>query len=263
MKTNNTLQNSLGLQHQAHKVYYAALVLKAALTNSAAVLVREAVPAVAARAGRPDQLARPARAATAAVSAANNTVGYVFGQLYLNSPAYPIGTAIPAIPAKPASQFLPGITEIVAVPAITAVSSPEVQAIKGWEDAIQIIKTQELITIIAELPVINGVGIVGFDYTKIGEITPVTLQANAWLNAPASSVPIVWDEDKSVKTLEEYFYKYLQLSDHTTTDIIRIHDGVSISCKRFEISLYPLPTFNPLSTAPQLGLVEYSSTLGD
>ena len=45
MKTNNKLQDSLGFSHQAHKVYYAALVLKAALTPSAAVLVRQAVPA--------------------------------------------------------------------------------------------------------------------------------------------------------------------------------------------------------------------------
>ena len=262
MKTNNALQTSLGLDHQAHQVYYAALVLKAALTNSPAVVVRKAVPAVAAKAAVIAQTAKPARAATPAVTAANNTIGYGFGELYLNSPAYPIGTAIPAITAKPASLAVAAVPAVVAVPAVTAISSPAVVAIAGWQDAIQINKSATLIEIIAELPYSAGVGIVGSDLLSIGEITPSKLQANAWIDQPASSTPKPYLEDLAIPTLEQYLYKYAQQCDCTITDIIRDVNAVSTPCKRLVINLYPLPTYDPLSSLAQLNLISYANVPG-
>lgn len=262
MKTNNTLQTALGLRHQAHQVYYAALVLKSALTSSPAVLVRKAVPAVAAKAAVVSQTAKPARAATPAITAANNTIGYGFGELYLNSPAYPIGTPIPAISPKPASLAVAAVPAVLAVPAISAVSSPLVEAIKGWEDAIQINKSANLIEIIAELPYSRGVGIVGSNLLSIGEITPAKLQANAWIDAPASSTPYPRPLDASIPTLEQYLYKYAQECDSTITNIIKLVNGVSTPCKRLVINLYPLPTFDPLSELAQLSLVEYTQAVG-
>jgi hypothetical protein len=262
MKTNNTLQTALGLQHQAQQVYYAALVLKSALTNSPAVLVRKAVPAVAAKAAVVAQTAKSARAATPAVTAANNTIGYGFGELYLNSPAYPVGTAIPAISAKPASLAVAAVPAVVAVPAVTAVSSPAVEAITGWENAIQINKSANLIEIIAELPYSAGVGIVGSNLLSIGEITPSKLQANAWIDSPASLTPKPYPLDLAIPTLEQYLYKYAQECDCTITDIIRLVNGVSTPCKRLVINLYPLSTFDLLSELAQLALVEYTQSVG-
>jgi hypothetical protein len=262
MKTNNPLQNSLGFLHQAHKVYYAALVLKAALTPSPAVLVRQAVPAVAARAAVLAQTAKLARASSVAVAASANTVGYAFGELYLNSPAYPIGTAIPAISAKPASAAVTAVLAVVGIPAVAAVSSPEVKAMPGWEDAIKITKSATVINIIAEFPHNTGVGIVGSNLLSIGEITPSTLQANAWIDAPASPGSHPYPLDANIPTLEQYLYKYAQQCNHTITNIIRDVNGVSIPCKRLEINLYPLPTFNPLSASAQLGLVQYAPVAG-
>lgn len=262
MKTNNTLQNSLGFSHQAQKVYYAALVLKSALTSSPAVVVRKAVPAVAAKPAVIAQTAKPARPASLAVTALNNTTGYTFGQLYLNSPAYPVGSGIPAIPAKPASIAVAAAPAVVAVPAVTPISSPPVEAIKGYEDAIVITKSTSLINIVVELPYSAGVGIVGSNLLSIGEITPSKLQANAWIDAPAYINPTPYPLDGLIPTLEQYLYQYAQECDHTITDIIRLVNGISTPCKRLEINLYGLPTWDYLSPLAQFSLIQYTPYVG-
>jgi hypothetical protein len=262
MKTNVLLQNKIGFQNDAQRVLYAATVLKSALTNSVAVLVRPAVPAVAAKAAVIAQTAKTARAATPAVAASANTTGYGFGELYLNSPAYPIGTAIPAIPAKPASAAVVGVPAVPAVPAVTAVFSPAVVAIKGWEDAISIAKISSTITISAELPVVRGVGIIGSTGTFIGEITPTALQAAAWLEDIVYALGQVDNSDALVTTLEQYLYKYALNCEHAVTDVLRNVAGVSTPCKRIVVTLYPSNTFDPIAVDTQLSKVSVAANPG-
>jgi hypothetical protein len=252
MKTNVLLQNKIGFQNPAQKVWYAAHVLKAALTNSPAVLVRNAVPAVAAKPAVLAQTAKPARAATAAVLAAANTTGYAFGELYLNSPAYPAGTAIPAIPAKPASAAVVGVPAVVAIPATTALMSPAVVALKGWEDAIVISKSATELTVVAELPVIQGTGIVGSVGSFIAEITPSTLQASDWLDEIVYALGQADNSDRTIPTLEQYLYKYALDCNHEVVDTIRNVNGIQVPCKQITATLYPTGSFDINSLQTQL-----------
>jgi hypothetical protein len=249
--------NPIGFTKPAQKALYAASVLRAGLSNSPQVIL---VPKVAAVVGRPQviaQTAKPARAASDPVPAAANTTGYTFGQIYLNSPAYPAGTAIPAIPAKPPSAEVVGISAIVAAPEIPAVIAPAVIALKGWENAIQITKTAELITIESYLPFANSPGILGGNTSTVDGILEITppIQPAKWLDAPASAVPTV--DTVEVDTLEKYLYKQalaLRAIDNvsnTIVDEIKSVNGISVSVKHITLKL-PAAAYDPTGASLQL-----------
>ena len=208
MKSNVALQASLNLSHASQKVWYAANVLKAACTSSPAVLVRTAVPAVAARPAIIAQTAKPARPASLAVPAASNTTGFGFGELYLNSPAYPAGTAIPAIPPKPVSNAVVGVAAVLPVPAITAVSSPAVVALPDQQNTVMIDQTVTgVIGITVKFPRNTGVGIVGSQAKRVKEFTPSTLQAPTWIDSKGNNSPIyALGGDLVTETLEDYLH---------------------------------------------------------
>lgn len=267
MKTNLPLQASIQFTNPSQRVWYAAHVLRSACTNSPAVLVRAGVPAVPAvpfRAARAAQTAKSARPATPAVTAAANTIGYAFGELYLNSPAYPIGTSIPAIsPKPPSAQVLtaPEVLAVAATPAIPALTVPAVIAIEGYDDAITIVRNSNGLSVVAELPVAANVGIIGSALLSIGEITPATLQATAWLddlatplgscgNPPQDSVG-----DLATDTLEQFFYKNALFCNPVITDIVRDVAGKKIRCKRVEVTLSKESSFDLLSDSIQLDKV--------
>jgi hypothetical protein len=219
------------------------------------VLIRPAVAAVKAVPAVIAQTAKPLRAATALVTAANNTTGYGFGELYLNSPAYPIGTAIPAIGQKPASNAVIGKDAVIGTSASVEVKSPAVVALKGWEDAITIVKSETEIIVTAELPVANGVGLVGSTKTVIGEMTPAALQANAWVSNIVYALGTATPVAEQVATLEQYLYNHALECTHVVTNTMRnIHD-FAVPCKKLVITLYPSPSYNPDSVDIQLDQV--------
>ncbi|WP_373545030.1 hypothetical protein [Chamaesiphon sp.] len=256
MKSNLTLQQSIRFTNPAQKLWYAAHVLLAASTNSPAIKVRDAVPAVVAKPAVVAQTAKPARAASAPVLASANTVGYAFGALYLNSPAYPIGTAIPAISAKPASAAVAAVPAIVAVPAVAAITVPAVVAVKGYEDAITITQSATELTVVVELPTAQNVGLAGSNKLVIGEITPSNLQATAWLDTLATPIGTsgysYFGVDLATDTLEQFLYKNALLCTHTIADVVRNVNGSMISCKRIAVTMAPMAGFDPLSDSLQL-----------
>jgi hypothetical protein len=242
MKTPSlALLNSIGFTNPAQKVLYAAAVLKAALVSSPAVTISAAVPVVAAKAEVIAQTAKSARSASLAVSGVANTTGYGFGELYLNSPAYPIGTPIPAIPAKPASVAVVGVPAVVGVAAVPAVVSSSVTAIKGWEEAVTISRDRSGgIGIFVYLPYTSSAGLIGAT-PIILEMTPPTLQPLSWLDTKASETLETLTTEPP--TLEQYFYKYAKLllgMDPTNTSIfknMRLINGVTTPVKEVKLIL--------------------------
>jgi hypothetical protein len=279
MKSNIALQNSLIFANVGQKVWYAAHVLKSALTSSPAVPVRTASPAVVGKRAIP---AYAGFVAAPAVTALSNTTGYAAGERFPGrpavaaqaasggyaavaaipalaaSPAYAIGVAVPAYPAVAARAAQ---AEVLPVAAVTAVTSPAVTAIKGYEDAIEITKTLTELTVTAELPVYSGVGVVGSSLLKIGEITPSALQANAWVDTKAfeGSLCNSPDADLATDTLEQMLYRNALLCTNTITDIIRDVNGVNIPCKRLVITLYPDTGFDINSASAQLDKVKVAA----
>jgi hypothetical protein len=190
------------------------------------------------------QTAKPARAATPIVPAAQNTTGYTFGQLYLNSPAYPAGTQIPAIPAKPASAEVIGVPAVVGVAKVPAVISPKIDALKGWEDAIQINKTASNIEVIAYLPYASSPLLIGASTSGIGSINEMTMPAltpGAWLDEKSSTTPGTATAEPT--TVERYLYKQaLELvaapgSTSTIENANKLVNGVVVACKKLTLQL--------------------------
>jgi hypothetical protein len=233
MKTNYPLQASIRFENPGQKVWYAAHVLKAALTNSPSVVVKDLVPAVKGSPAVIAQTAKPARPQSLAVPASANITGYGFGEIYLNSPAYPIGTAIPAIPAKPASLAVVGKNAVVASPGSPAI----------------------YLQVIFQLPVLTGVGIVGSVKTVIGEISPSKLQANGWFSEISYNLDGSNPETILLPTLEQYLYKHALDYDHTVADTTRVVNGIDIPCKTVTVNLYPSTTFQPDSIDIQLSKI--------
>jgi hypothetical protein len=236
--------NSIGLREAADRALYAAHLLKTGSVSSPAVTITPAVPAIAAKPAIIAQTAKPARAATAAVTAAQNTTGYGFGELYLNSPAYPIGTPIPAIPAKPASAEVIGVAAVVAVPGVAAVVSPKIDALKGWEDAITINKTASNIEVIAYLPYASSPLLIGASTSGIGSINEMTAPAltpGAWLGEKSSTTPDTATSEPL--TVERYLYKQaLELvaapgSSSTIENANKLVNGVVVPCKKLTLQL--------------------------
>jgi hypothetical protein len=168
---------------------WCAHILKAATVNCPkAVPVAPAQPAVAAQPAILAQTAKPARAASAAVTGAANTTGYAFGELYLNSPAYPAGTPIPAIPAKPASNAVLPRAAVIGKPAKPAVVAPVIIPLPGMLDAITIERGADYMRVLAYLPVAANVLMVGSttDSSPVLEITPPNLQPTDWVGLKAT-----------------------------------------------------------------------------
>jgi hypothetical protein len=94
------------------------------------------------------------------------------------------------------------------------------------------------VSVVAELPVNQGAGLVGSDIETIGEITPTALQANAWIDDVESATPASLTADAGYTTLEAYFYAHAVASDNVNvTDILRDVNGANIACKRIELTL--------------------------
>jgi|GEM_PF-4454014 len=258
MKSNSALQTSIRFSNEAQKVWYAANVLKSALTNSPSVVVRPAVAAVIGKPAVLAQTAKPARPASAAIPGTANTTGFAFGALYLNSPNYLPSNPIPAIPAKPASAAVAYADAIPASPARQAIIAPAIVALKGWEDAISIVKSVNAVVVTFDLPVATNVGIVGSSLTVVGEITPSALQATAWIDDDGSDPNACGQvvlPDVATDTLEQFLYRNALLCNHTITSVTRIINGFALDCKRVVVSLAIDNNFDPLSGSLQLNKV--------
>jgi hypothetical protein len=238
------LLSSIGCQNASQKALLAAHILKAGTVSSPAVEIILAVTAVAAKPAVIAQTAKPARAATALVTAAANTTGFGFGELYLNSPAYPIGTAIPAITAKPASAAVVGVPAVAAVLAVPAVVAPAIAAIPGWSDAIDIVKSGNGVKITAYLPYKSSPALVGAGTSAvnaINEITPAALQPALWLDAKATNTPEVISSEPA--TLEQYLYKQAlaivaaPASTSTIENVSKVINNVVVACKKLTLNL--------------------------
>jgi hypothetical protein len=233
------LLNSIGFTTSAQKLVYAASLLKAATISSPAVTISPAIPAIVAKPEVIAQTAKPAREATLAVEGGQNR-GYGFGELYLNSPAYPGGTPIPAISAKPASAAVVGVPAVVGVLATPAVVAPAVTALKGWEDAISIDLQGNKLVVVAEIPVISSNYLIGASAT-VNEITPTALAVDAWVDTKASTTPETITSEPA--TLEQYFYKYANfyLSERPFVGSIvkssKVVNGVVVATKKITLGL--------------------------
>jgi hypothetical protein len=239
-----TLLNSIGLQNAAQKAALAAHMLKAGTVSSPAVEIIAATAGVIAKPAILAQTAKPARAATAAVLATANTTGFSFGELYLNSPAYPANTAIPAIPAKPASAAIVGVPAVAAVAAIPAIVAPAISAIPGWSDAIEFVKSATGMKIVAYLPYKSAPALIGAGTSSVGainEITPGALQPMLWLDEKASLVPETVVSEPL--TLEQYFYKQALAiiaapeSTSTIENVSKVVAGNVVACKKITLNL--------------------------
>lgn len=268
MKSNLTLHNRIGFQNPAQLVWYAAHVLLAAITSSPAISIRSGSSAVTGKRAIPGY---EGFAGFAAKTAVQNTTGYTAGEVFPGrpevpaqaaangyaavvriaalapSPAYGIGVAIPRFVAVAAR---PEQLESLPVAAISKVDSPKVDAIKGWETAIEITQSAEFLTVVAELPVYGGVGIVGSSKLVVGEITPSTLQAPDFIQPGVSdfgqSDSIALEINGS--TLESIFYHNALLCQHTIVDTIR--NG--INCKTITVTIFTGNDFNSSSDDLQL-----------
>lgn len=276
MKQNIPLQTSLTFSNYGHRAYYKALMLLAGLTNSPAIDINPAIAAVVGKRAIPGF---DGVAATPAVTAAANTTGYAIGARSAGrpavagvpasdgyaaviaipaiapSPAYAIGVPVPLFPVIPAR---PAQALVVPVTAVAKISTPAVVAIKGFADAVKIIKTATSIDLEVVLPVYQSSKLAGSTKLMLGEITSSALQATAWLDTPASlafpcgSVP---NPDLAIDSMETAFYKDAVKLGATITDVIKDVAGVLTACKKIELTLEVERTFNPLSNLFQLDKV--------
>jgi hypothetical protein len=239
------LLNSIGLSNEQQKALLAAHMLKAATVSSPAVTITPAVPPKAKVPAVIAQTAKPVRAATQPVAASANTTGFGFGELYLNSPAYPAGIGIPAIGAKPASNAVVGVPEIPAIVGVPAVIAPEIKAIPGWFDAISIAKSANGVQVVAYLPFKSAPALIGASTSgidAINEITPASLQPLVWLDQKASLTPETIFSEPA--TLEGYLYKQalaiIGQPDSTSTieNTTKLIGANLVSCKKLTLNLF-------------------------
>jgi hypothetical protein len=236
--------NAIGLRAPADRALLAAHWLKIATVSSPSVVITPEIPAVAARPEVKAQTAKPLRPQTPIVPAAQNTTGYAFGELYLNSPAYPAGVQIPAIPQKPASAEVIGVSAILGYAKVPAVASPKIDAFKGWEDAIQINKSASNIEIVAYLPYASSPLLIGASTSGINAINEMTMPSlipGKWIGAKSSNTPAA--ETSLPPTVEQYFYKQAQAlvasSGGTSTieNSTKLINGLTASCKKIVLNI--------------------------
>jgi hypothetical protein len=236
--------NAIGLREASDRALLAAHWLKTATVSSPAVTITPAVPAIVARPEVIAQTAKPARAASAAVAANASNPAHPFGTLFLNSPAFAAGAALPAFPAKPASAEVIGVAAVVGIPLVPAVISPKIDAVKGWDDAIQINKTASNIQIIAYLPYASSPLLLGSGTSSIGAINEMTMPAltpSKWLGTKSSTTP--GSETVVQPTVERYFYKQAQdlVAEGggiaTIENSTKLVNGVVTPCKKITLNL--------------------------
>jgi hypothetical protein len=253
------LLNSIGFTNIAQKILYAATLLKAATVSSPAVAISPAIPTVVAKPEVIAQTAKPARPASSPVEAVRNTTGYGFGELYLNSPAYPIGTAIPAIPAKPASAAVVGVPAVVGTSAIAAVNAPAITKVAGWENSVSIAVNTSNIHVGVYLPYASSPSLIGAQVDSILEFTQTALQPLLWLDAPASSIPETITTEPA--TLEAYIWKYFIEANAIKSGSYQVEDstysvnGVITATKKLGITV---PTSGYIAGTKRLQLSKVS-----
>lgn len=281
MKQNIVLQQSLNFANYAQRALYKAFVLQSALVSSNPVEIRKAVKSVL---GKRQIPAYVGFAGTAALTASQNTTGFAAGERFPGrpavpaqpasngyaavatipalppSPAYAAGVAVPAYPAVPSRTEQ---VEVLPIPEVKSLIIPKIDAVKGYENAITISKSESTIMLSVELPVVKSTGIVGSDLIVVGEITPTTLQALEWLDARAQEFPsgcgATVDADFPEESLERSLYRDILLCDHTVVDSVRIINGIPVSCKKVEAVLYVTPDYDPSGKSLQLDKVLISN----
>lgn len=263
MKTSSPVLSSIGFLNHAQRCVYAAFLLKAGSVSSPTVTISPAIPAIAAKAAVIAQTAKPARPASAVVTAAANTVGYGFGELYLNSPAYPAGTVIPAIPAKPASPEIFAAPAVVAVPAKAAVVAPPIVIPGHFGNAISIEKNADYIHITAYFPLASSPLLMGSAKESFIEITPPALTIPAFVGTKVSTeVDIYSNAGYTPATLEEYFrywaFLTINFSFNAGAITTEMHDfnGVVMRCKKVSLKV-KATNYNISDDEFQLGKIDY------
>jgi hypothetical protein len=145
------------------------------------------------------------------------------------------------------------------VPAVAAVVSPKIDALKGWEDAIAINKTASNIEIIAYLPYASSPLLIGAGTSSIGSINEMTqpaLTVNAWLDEKSSNTPGTATVEPA--TVEQYFYKQALAvvaksgSTSTISNSSKLVNGVVVPCKKITLNL-GATAYDPTSEMLQLG----------
>lgn len=262
MKSNLLLVNALGFQNDAQKAWFAANLLQSCLVSSPGVQISPLVPAIAPKAEIIAQTAKPAILTTIpAVPAAQNTTGKTFGELYLNSPAYPAGTVIPAISPKPASLAVVGVPAVVGVAAIPAVSVPAVAALPGYESMVVLEKTATSCKVTAYLPYNDSPRLIGKSAKgvgNVGEITPSAIVADKWYDTRASNFPTALPTIQP--TVERMLYEAaLSLvaaypESNTIETVIKPIPGKILLCHKIVLNL-PASNYDINSESIQLSLV--------
>jgi hypothetical protein len=241
MKTNISLITSMGLTSDHKKVLWSAHVLKAATVSSPAVTISAAVLAIPARPATPAVREYFARSATPAIPANPANPAIAAGALFTNSPAIAAGAAVPAFPAKPFVAGRLAQDAVIAVPGIPAVIAPEIKALPGWSDAIEIIKTPEFIGITAYLPYSTSPSLIGapFSHTSINEITPSNLLVDKWIDLDrGGEAGGFYTNLSSIATLEQFLYiAAASCATCVITDVVKAVNGVNLPCKKLVISL--------------------------
>jgi hypothetical protein len=263
MKTNLPVLSSIGFKNHAQRCVYAAFVLKAAGVSSPPVTISLAVARIPAKAQVIAQTAKLARPPSVAVAASANTVGYGFGQLYLNSPAYPAGTPIPAISAKPASAEVIGVAAVAEVGAKAAVISPAITALPGYGDAITIEKNADYLDITAYFPIASSPMLLGSAKEQFLEITPATLTIPPFIGQKVSTdVDIFSNSNYIPATLEEYFrywaFQTINESFNAGEIITAMHslNGITTRCKKVSLRV-KATNYNLYDDEFQLGKIDY------
>jgi hypothetical protein len=228
--------NKIGFTNAEQKALYAASLLYAGLRQSPAVIIRKAVAGKAAVVGVP---AFAGRAASAAIAANASNPAIAANALFPGSPAFAAGAAVPAFPAKPA---IPEVMAQPAVAAVAALSSPAINPLPGWGEAVMITKTETAIGVVAYLPVSTSPMLLGAPTDTISsilEITPAALQATNWIGELASATPTT-DTTNVAVTMEQYLYEQaLALGAGAIVEnmMFTLTTGVKVPCKKITLNL--------------------------
>jgi hypothetical protein len=263
MKTSIPVLSSIGFLNHAQRCVYAAFLLKAGSVSSPTVTISPATLRIPAKAQVIAQTAKLARLPSLAVPASENTVGYGFGEIYLNSPAYPAGTVIPPISAKPASLEVIGVPAVAEVPAKTAVVAPPIVVPPHFGNAISIEKNSDYIDITAYFPIASSPLLMGSSKESFIEITPSALTIPTFIGTKVSTeVDIYSNANYTPATLEEYFrywaFQTINLSFNAGGFTTEMHDFNGVVMRSKKVSLRVKATnYNIYDEEFQLGKIDY------
>jgi hypothetical protein len=157
--------------------------------------------------------------------------------------------------SSPAFVVRPAVAASGTIPFSPAIVAPAIVAPKGWEDAIQIVKTPELIEIIAYLPYATNPQLIGAPFTKsmIKEITPPNLVFSQWLDETGGGNTQIIYPFASLPSLEQMLYDTAEraLTNCIITDVVRTVGVPPTPCKKLVFSL-PAVGYDPNSGLLQL-----------